>query len=276
MAPGEDAVKSLMTCVVGSALIGCGAGGMRPTATTGSDVASSDAELASLRAELEARADELRQVRGQLALSRAELQVLRAGSDEPETLGSEASASSKQDLPWLQTPVTVDTAQGEREVLEVFEEERLATTARVPDLPAFIEEDVLAAPEIASATVVDSGVEDYRRALGLVQEQRFDEALSALSAFLDVHPNHPYADNALFWRGEIHFLRHAYDRALEDFRTVEKHHPWGNKLPDALYRIGQIHSKRGDDERARAYFDRVREQFPDTAAARLAQREDAS
>ena len=71
-------------------------------------------------------------------------------------------------------------------------------------------------------------------------------------------------------------MRHEYSHALKEFQTVEKHHPWGNKLPDALYRIGQIYLKRGDKARAQAYFDKVREQFPETAAARLALREDAS
>ena len=61
-----------------------------------------------------------------------------------------------------------------------------------------------------------------------------------------------------------------------DFERVEKLHPWGNKAPDALYRMGQIHSRRGDVARARAYFAKVREPFPETAAARLALREDAS
>ncbi|MGB5812195.1 MAG: tol-pal system protein YbgF, partial [Polyangiales bacterium] len=158
------------------------------------------------------------------------------------------------------------------------EEERLSTTEDIPDLPAFIDEESLsaAASPTSNAPTVDPGVEDYRRGLDLIRDQRFDDAASALSAFLDVYPNHPYADNALFWRGEIHYIKHEYTLALKDFEAIEKHHPWGNKLPDALYRIGQIYLKRGDRARAQTYFERVREQFPDTAAARLALREDAS
>ena len=72
------------------------------------------------------------------------------------------------------------------------------------------------------------------------------------------------------------YLRHEYDRALRYFERVEKLHPWANKAPDALYRIGQIYLRRGDTVAAQAYFDKVREQFPETAAARLALREDAS
>ncbi|MEM7434091.1 MAG: tol-pal system protein YbgF [Myxococcota bacterium] len=267
----------LLAVVVGTALVGCGSVGANTTARGASDVSSPEAQLAATRAELEAKETELRTVRAQLALARAEAAEFRAaaGPERGERTAGDDSAQSTESgnrqPPWLATPVTVETPRGRQEVLSVFDEERLATTDDVPQLPAFIEEETL-----AEAPVVDSGVEDYRRGLRLVQEQRFDEATQALTSFLEVHPNHPYADNALFWRGEVRFLRHQYEAALADFRTIEKHHPWGNKLPDALYRIGQIYQKRGDGNRARAYFDKVREQFPETAAARLALREDAS
>lgn len=255
-----------------STLVGCSSAGVHSRARDASDVASAEAELTALRAELEEQSEELRTLRGQLALARAEVQELRAAQNQRQDERQGGRTKTGQGLPWLDQPVTVRTENGEHEVLEVFEQERLSTTSDVPELPAFIEEESLGAP----ATLSDTGVEDYKRALGLLREQKFDDALAALGAFLDVHPNHPYADNALFWRGEILYLRHDYGAALKEFQGVEKQHPWGNKLPDALYRIGQIYLKRGDRARAQAYFDKVREQFPDTAAARLALREDAS
>lgn len=266
----------LLTVVVGAWLCGCGAAGSNAHARSASDADSVEAELTSLRAELDAKETELRTTRGQLALARAEAQELRAGSGRASEPPPPTRTPSNAKPPWLAKPVTVATPAGDREVLSVFEGERLDTTGDIPDLPAFIEEDTLAAPAAKASAVEDTGVEAYRRGLDLIREQRFDEARQAFSAFLDVHPNHTYADNALFWRGELHFLRGEYGPALADFLTIERHHPWGNKLPDALFRIGQIYRKRGDETRARAYFDKVREQFPDTAAARLALREDAS
>ena len=150
-------------------------------------------------------------------------------------------------------------------------DERLPTTSDVPPIAA--------APEPARAATKappEVSVEGYRRGLSLIREQRFSDALIELDEFSSAHPSHPYADNALFWCGEIHYLRHEFEPALRYFQRVEKLHPWGNKAPDALYRMGQIYLRRGDSARARAYFDKVREQFPNTAAARLALREDAS
>lgn len=264
-----------LVAVVGvSTLIGCSSVGVHSRGRHASDEISAEADLTATRAELEVQSEELRVLRGQLALARAEVQELRAEKTErQDRRGSGHNAHRKKTgkLPWLEEPVMVPTEEGEREVLGLLEGERLSTTSDVPALPAFIEEETLATP-----TLADSGVQDYRAGLSLIREQKFDEALTALSAFLDVHPDHAYADNALFWRGEIHYLRNDTARALKEFKTVEKQHPWGNKLPDALYRIGQIYLKRGDKTRAQAYFEKVREQFPDTAAARLALREDAS
>ena len=145
--------------------------------------------------------------------------------------------------------------------------EKLPVTDGVADLPSFDEAPV---PE------GDERVETYRRGLSLVRGQQFDEALLVFTDFVTLNPSHPYADNALFWCGEIHFLQGRHRAALQEFERMEKQYPLGNKLPDALYRMGLIHRERGDSVRARAYFKQVREQFPDTAAARLATREDAS
>jgi tol-pal system protein YbgF len=262
-------VKTLFAVAGVSILIGCSSVGVHAPARGASDEATRNAELTALRVQNEEQEQELRTVRGQLALARAEVQELKAGHNfEPDP---SRKSSGGDDLPWAKQ------GQGELDMEPVLRldgevvDERLPITAGVPDLPAFDE------PQPAQATERNQvSVEGYRRGLSLIREQKFQEALLELDAFSSTHPSHPYADNALFWCGEIHYLRHEYDRALRYFERIEKLHPWGNKAPDALYRIGQIHLRRGDTAGAQAYFEKVREQFPDTAAARLALREDAS
>ena len=252
-----------------STLIGCSPVGAHTNARTASDEAQRDAELTALRMQIDEQEQELRTVRGQLALARAEVQELKG----EQSSGSERSTNASDDdgLPWAKN------AKGELPMEPVLRidgeivDERLPTTADVPEIPAFVE------PQPAEASKREEvSVEGYRRGLSLIREQRFEEALLELDAFASAYPSHPYADNALFWCGEIHYLRHEYDRALGYFKRIEKLHPWANKAPDALYRVGQIYLRRGDTARAQAYFEKVREQFPNTAAARLALREDAS
>jgi tol-pal system protein YbgF len=263
------AVKTLFAVAGVSTLIGCSSVGVHSQARGASEEAARDAEVTALRIENEEQEQELRTVRGQLALARAEVQELKAEKDFAPRLSRKTSGGDE--LPWAKDrPAGLDMEPVLRLDGEVVDE-RLPITAGVPDLPAF------AAPEPAQAPQVPVvSVEGYRRGLSLIREQKFEEALLELDAFSSAHPSHPYTDNALFWCGEIHYLRHEYARALRYFERIEKLHPWGNKAPDALYRMGQIYLRRGDAAGAQAYFDKVREQFPDTAAARLALREDAS
>ncbi len=251
------------------ALVGCGSAGAHSEVRSASDEAGRDAELTSLRLQVDEQEQELRVLRGQLALARAEVQELKG--TEKKSSGLSRGVSGSEALPWAKRKGELDMQPVLRLDGEIVDEQ-LPVTAEVPDLPAF-EEPAHVAVAPAAPTV---SVEGYRRGLQLIREQRFSEALAELDAFQSAHPGHPYADNALFWCGEIHFLQHDYDAALRYFKRVEKLHPWGNKAPDALFRMGQIYLRRGDTARAQAYFDKVREQFPDTAAARLALREDAS
>lgn len=247
------------------ALIGCSSGGAHAHARSASDVSVPDAEIAALRVQLEESEQELRTVRGQLALARAEVQELK-GATQREPVRSERVRDDA--LPWNEDMKPVLEIDGE------VVDERLPVTTGIPDLPSVDFEAPEAEAEPRSEPAVS--IEGYRRGLQLVRQQRFEEALIELDAFAAAHPSHPYADNALFWCGEIHYLRRVHKEALRYFEHVEKLYPWGNKAPDALYRMGLIYLKRGDTARAEDYFKKVREQFPDTAAARLALREDAS
>jgi len=265
------AVKTLFAVAGVSTLIGCSSVGVHSQARGAHDEAARDSELTALRLHNDEQEQELRTVRGQLALARAEVQELKADKEFAPSLSRNTSGGNE--LPWAKDKHGGLDMQPVLRLDGEVVDERLPITTDVPDLPAFV--DVEPPPSKAS-TINEVSVEGYRRGLSLIREQKFQEALLELEAFSSAHPSHAYADNALFWCGEIHYLRHEYDRALRYFERIEKLHPWGNKAPDALYRIGQIYLRRGDIGGAQAYFDKVREQFPDTAAARLALREDAS
>ena len=263
------AVKTLFVVAGVSTLIGCSSVGVNSQVRGASDEATRNAELAALRVQNDEQEQELRTLRGQLALARSEVQELKGDKEFAPRLTHQTSGGDE--LPWAKDKHAELDMQPTLRLDGEVVDERLPITADVPDLPAFLEPEPAQAPPRNEVSV-----EGYRRGLSLIREQKFKEALDELEAFSSAHPSHPYTDNALFWCGEIHYLRHEYDQALRYFERIEKLHPWGNKAPDALYRIGQIYLKRGDTVGAQAYFDKVREQFPDTAAARLALREDAS
>lgn len=134
-----------------------------------------------------------------------------------------------------------------------------------------------AAPTSASASrraTDDPAVREYQAALGHVASRHFEEALGALGGFLRAHPQHPYADNAMFWRGEVLYMQRDYAGAERELAEMIRRFPRGNKVPDALLRLGLCRQRQGDVEGARTYFRRVRAEHPGTVAARLASRED--
>jgi tol-pal system protein YbgF len=108
----------------------------------------------------------------------------------------------------------------------------------------------------------------YDAALALVTAHKYDAALDALAAFLVRWPDHPYADNAMYWRGECYFARGDFARAAEQFQGVVDRFPAGNKAPDALLKLALCAQRTGDAPRAREIYGRLANDYPQSAAAR--------
>jgi len=108
----------------------------------------------------------------------------------------------------------------------------------------------------------------YDAALSLVSARQYDRALDALAAFLVKWPDHPYADNAMYWRGECYFAKGDYLRASEQFEGVVNRFPAGNKAADALLKLGISQQKLGNPAKAKEAFDRLAQQYPQSEAAR--------
>jgi tol-pal system protein YbgF len=108
----------------------------------------------------------------------------------------------------------------------------------------------------------------YETALAQVQAKQYDRGLEGLNAFLVRWPDHPYVENALYWRGEAYFAQGEYLRAAEQFESVLARPGSGNKAPDALLKLGMCHDRLGASQRAREYWDRLKNDFPRSDAAK--------
>lgn len=108
----------------------------------------------------------------------------------------------------------------------------------------------------------------YENGLAQVQGKHYDKGLEALSAFLVRWPDHPYAENAMYWRGEAFYGQGEYLRAAEQFEAVLARFGAGSKGPDALLKLGMCHDRLGSSARAREYWDRLKSEFPKSDAAK--------
>ena len=152
--------------------------------------------------------------------------------------------------------------------------DRPLTVLPAPPAPMLGAAPSLGAGAGTHRTAEDPSVREYQAALAHVAARRFDEALAGLTSFLHAHPQHPYADNAMYWRGEVLYMRRDYAAAERELAEMVRRFPHGNKVPDALLRLGFCRQRQGDLDGARTYFRRVRAEHPGTVAARLASRED--
>jgi tol-pal system protein YbgF len=109
----------------------------------------------------------------------------------------------------------------------------------------------------------------YDAALALVNAKQYDKGLEALAAFLVRYPDHPYAANATYWRGECYFAQGEYVRAAEQFEGILARYALGNKTPDALLKLGLCYQKLGNGAKAKTYFDKLQAEYPRSDAAKL-------
>jgi tol-pal system protein YbgF len=109
---------------------------------------------------------------------------------------------------------------------------------------------------------------DYDGALALARGKQYDKALQAFTGFLVRFPDHPYVENAMYWRGECFYATGVFARAVEQFEGQIARFPYGNKAPDALLKVGLSQEKAGSKEQAQKTFAELKDRYPKSDAAR--------
>src|SRR6185503_4710441 len=112
----------------------------------------------------------------------------------------------------------------------------------------------------------------YRTAYDHLRGGRYTDAERDLREFVRRFPRHDYADNAQYWLGETFYARKVYPDAASAFRAVVERWPAGNKAPDALLKLGFTLLMMGDAPKGRTVLAQVSQHYPNTEAARLADR----
>jgi len=117
---------------------------------------------------------------------------------------------------------------------------------------------------------------DYDAAYAFIKAKKPKQALDAFGAFIVRYPDHPYAANALYWRGECYYQLGDYTGAVAQFDALTIRYPGSNKLAETWLKLGLSHRKLGSTAKARAAFERLKKDFPTSEAAKKIPPEDAS
>jgi len=113
----------------------------------------------------------------------------------------------------------------------------------------------------------------YDAAFDLIKTRHFDQAEQALSGFLHRYPESQYAANAQYWLGEVYLVKGQAEPARAAFEKVVGNWPKHAKVPDALYKQADATQRLSQNEQARRLLREVIEKYPNSSAAKLAQRD---
>ncbi len=98
----------------------------------------------------------------------------------------------------------------------------------------------------------------------------YTEAISGFESYLQVAPDSPLSDNALYWIGESYAAMGKSQSAVASFQALMTRFPDSNKRPTALYKIAIIYEETGDTKTAKYYYNKIIKDFPNSAEAALA------
>ena len=112
----------------------------------------------------------------------------------------------------------------------------------------------------------------YQSALDLVRSARYEEAAVALREFVLEYPAGSYADNAQYWLGETHYVRHQFEQALKEYERLVSTYPNSQKLPGALLKIGYSHDELGNEAEAERVLGQLIQSHPQSTEANLARK----
>lgn len=122
---------------------------------------------------------------------------------------------------------------------------------------------------IARANPADEQI-SYLAAYELVKNKRFDEALTAMQAFVTKYPQGGYTANAEYWLGELNLVKKNYPASIEHFNVVLQRFPSSSKCSASMLKIGYAMAASGKTQEAKERLKDVVKKYPDTNIAQLA------
>ncbi|MBX3324426.1 MAG: tol-pal system protein YbgF [Nitrospira sp.] len=112
----------------------------------------------------------------------------------------------------------------------------------------------------------------YDRIMEEFKHRDYEAAMAGFRLFIEIHGQSALAANAQYWIGECQFRTRRYRDALQSFYDVVSNYPMSPKLAASTLKLGQTYIKLGDQEKARLMFDRVIDQYPESAEAEVARK----
>jgi tol-pal system protein YbgF len=164
-----------------------------------------------------------------------------------------------------------------RQDVDNLTKQQEALSAQVKDLQARLggSAQTPAVQPAASPAPAEEGTQNlsaetsalYKKGFDLMTAGQYADARAAFAEFIAKYPQSDLADNAQYWIGECYYSQKDFKEAAGAFKAVSEHFPFGNKVPDALYKEALCERQLGDEDAAKGTLGKLQEQFPDSEAA---------
>ena len=155
--------------------------------------------------------------------------------------------------------------------LELQQQRYLDLDARILEISKIYSEKPSSVDEDAQYLNTEEK-ELFKSALILFEESRFAEALEIFSQIIITFPDGSFTADAYFWSGELFLAQEMFEDAKLSFKNVVDNFYQHSRTPDSLFKLGEIYRIEGDIERSLEYYDKVKEDFPDSGAFQLAKK----
>ena len=112
--------------------------------------------------------------------------------------------------------------------------------------------------------------EDFESSFELLRKGDYVSAEVALRDYIESFPQATYTDDAKFWLAESLYAQAKFSEALEIFNQIIDQYPDSEKMMESILKSGFSHQELGDLKTAKAIFQRVIREFPNSSASSLA------
>jgi len=125
----------------------------------------------------------------------------------------------------------------------------------------------LAPPQAA----VGGGSAQYDQAMNLMSRAQYSEAQSAFRAYADANPGDTdLSPQAIYWVGNISFIRQDYASAQRAFADVIKKYPKSQRAPDAMLKLAQSFMSLGQKPEGCTTLGLIKTKYPNGSPQTLA------
>jgi tol-pal system protein YbgF len=104
------------------------------------------------------------------------------------------------------------------------------------------------------------------------KEGNTKKAREKFMSVLRDYPENEYSDNARFWIAESYYKDGNYEDAILAYEELFKKNPNSDKIPGAMLKQGLAFYELKDEKTGRIILERLIEKFPDSEAAKTAQK----